>query len=51
MFIKHLKKQENMEHLASILWLISWPVLIFVTYKLARYGLKVMDKNLEKDTK
>ncbi len=39
-----------MEHLASILWLISWPVLIFATYKLSLLGLKILNKNLKKDT-
>jgi len=29
-----------MNHLESILWLISWPVLIIVVYQLVKYFLK-----------
>jgi len=29
-----------MDHLSSILWLISWPVLIFVTYKVTLMVVK-----------
>lgn len=38
-----------MEHLASVLWLLSWPVLIIVTYKLSLYGLKILQKNLKEE--
>lgn len=29
-----------MNYLESILWLISWPVLIIVSYQLVKYFLK-----------
>jgi len=38
-----------MEHLASIIWLFSWPVLIFITYKLSVYALKLFNNNIEKE--
>lgn len=33
-------KKTSMEHISSILWLISWPVLIFVMYKLIFAAVK-----------
>ncbi|SKB34768.1 hypothetical protein SAMN03080601_00283 [Alkalitalea saponilacus] len=38
-----------MEHLTQILWLASFPVLIYVGYKLSLYALKLFHKNYEKD--
>jgi hypothetical protein len=34
-----------MEHLSSILWLLSWPVLIYVSYKLCAFTVKVFERN------
>ncbi len=31
--------------LASVLWYISWPVFIFITYKLIRIAIKYFEKN------
>ena len=33
-------KFRKMNYLESILWLISWPVLIIVSYQLVKYFLK-----------
>ncbi|MFO8055338.1 MAG: hypothetical protein R6U19_09290 [Bacteroidales bacterium] len=38
-----------MEHFASIVWLISLPVLIWVAYKASQYALHIFDKNREKE--
>jgi len=38
-----------MEHLASILWLVSLPVLIFITYKAAVFALKIYKKNAKEE--
>lgn len=35
-----------MEYLREILWLVSWPVCIFVTYKLAVFAIKKYEKKL-----
>lgn len=32
-----------MDYLESILWYISWPVLIFVSYRLVLVALRKMD--------
>lgn len=29
-----------MTHLQAILWLLSWPTLIFISYQLSKYLLK-----------
>jgi len=34
-----------MEHLASILWLVSLPVLIYLSYKVSLFALKIFNKN------
>ncbi len=34
-----------MKHLPSILWLISWPLLIYITYKGSQYFIKLFEKN------
>jgi hypothetical protein len=36
-----------MQHIVSILWLVSWPILIIVSYKLIVYFLKIMEKKKE----
>lgn len=33
-----------MKHLAQILWLLSWPVLIYVSYRLVLLALKLYEK-------
>ena len=38
-----------MQHIVSILWLVSWPILILVSYKLIVYFLKMMEKSKEKE--
>ncbi len=35
-----------MEHLGSIVWLISLPVVIVLTYKTIRWALNKFEKNL-----
>lgn len=35
-----------MEHLGSILWLISLPIVVFLTYRTIIWALKKMEKNL-----
>ena len=37
-----------MNHIPSIIWLISWPVLIYVTYKASVFALKLLDKEIGK---
>jgi hypothetical protein len=34
-----------MEYLGSILWLFSWPILIYVTYKICVFTVKLFEKN------
>ncbi len=36
-----------MKHIASIIWLISWPVLIYATYWVSLIALKMLDKELK----
>jgi len=36
-----------MTHLPSILWLLTWPLLIFATYKAALYALIIFQKHNE----
>jgi len=31
-------------YLKEILWLISWPVFIWFSYKMVRYALKKLDR-------
>ncbi len=38
-----------MEHIASIIWLFTWPALIFASYFLAKYGLKKLEQNHKKE--
>ncbi len=38
-----------MIYLTEILWLISWPVLIWVSYKLSVWAVKKFDEQLAKD--
>lgn len=38
-----------MIYLTEILWLISWPVLIWVSYKLSVFAVKKLDDQLAKD--
>lgn len=35
-----------MKHIISIVWLISWPLLIYVTYRLTLLAVKFFEKNL-----
>lgn len=34
-----------MEHLTSILWLISLPITIFLTYRAIKWAIKIFEKN------
>jgi hypothetical protein len=38
-------------YLTSILWLISWPVLIWFSYKMVRLALNKYDKNMSNEEK
>lgn len=38
-----------MEHLASIIWLFTWPALVFASYFLAKFGLKKLSENQNKN--
>lgn len=38
-----------MEHLTSILWLLSWPVLIYVAYRASVFAIKIFENNLTED--
>ncbi|MFO7998732.1 MAG: hypothetical protein R6U86_07095 [Bacteroidales bacterium] len=38
-----------MEHLSSILWLASWPLVVWLSYKVSVFMLKVFEKNLPED--
>ncbi|MDX9943056.1 MAG: hypothetical protein RBS53_12650 [Bacteroidales bacterium] len=38
-----------MTHLSSILWLLTWPVLIYVGYRLSVYMVKVFERNNSQD--
>lgn len=33
-----------MKHLTQILWLLSWPVLVYVSYRLVLIALKLYEK-------
>jgi len=35
-------------YLSEILWLIAWPVLIFISYRLVLVALKKFEKKLAK---
>lgn len=35
-----------MTHFSSILWLLTWPVLIYVGYRLSIYLVRVFERNL-----
>jgi hypothetical protein len=37
-----------MEYLKEILSFIAWPVLIFVSYKIAFWAIKYFEKNYQK---
>ncbi|MDD3893235.1 MAG: hypothetical protein PHE03_13135 [Bacteroidales bacterium] len=37
-----------MKHIASIIWLISWPVLIYATYWVSQIALRMLEKELKK---
>jgi hypothetical protein len=39
-----------MEHLTQILWLASWPFLIYLTYKLGRIAISIFEKNHKKQS-
>lgn len=34
-----------MDHLPSILWLLSLPVIIYLAYKASEFSLKLFNKN------
>jgi len=38
-----------MTYLTEILWLISWPVIIWVSYNLSVFAVKKFDDQLAKD--
>lgn len=40
-----------MKHIASIIWFLSWPVLIYVTYRVCIIALKMLEKNLTAEGK
>ena len=40
-----------MTHIISIVWLISWPVLIYVTYRASLYALKMLEGELTEEDK
>lgn len=37
-----------MEYISSILWILSWPVVIIASYQLIKFFLKVFDNKIEK---
>ncbi len=42
---------KKMEHIASIIWLLSLPVIIFIVYKASKIGLKIFENNNKKKSK
>ncbi len=34
-----------MKHLPSILWFLSWPLVIYLTYRLTILALRIFEKN------
>lgn len=38
-----------MEHLSSIIWLLTWPVLIYVGFKLSFFMVRVFERNNAED--
>lgn len=40
-----------MTHLSSIIWLLTWPVLIYVGYRLSIYMVKVFERNNTEEPK
>jgi hypothetical protein len=39
--------KQNIMYIKEILWLVSWPVLIYLSYKLAFIAIKSFEKNQE----
>lgn len=35
-----------MQYFKEIIMFISWPLLIYIAYKLSRFGLRVFEKNI-----
>ncbi|MDX9847170.1 MAG: hypothetical protein RBT74_09330 [Tenuifilaceae bacterium] len=40
-----------MNHISSILWLLSWPLLIYITYRASLFALKLFEKSLPEEEK
>jgi hypothetical protein len=38
-----------MTHFYSILWLLSWPLVIYISYRLGVFMLRVFEKNLPRE--
>ncbi len=36
-----------MKHIEQILWLLSWPVLIYVSYRLVLFALRTYEKKFQ----
>ena len=39
----NIKKNYIMEYIDSILWYISWPVFLIVSYQLVKYAIKKLN--------
>jgi len=33
-----------MKHITQILWLLSWPLLIYISYRVILFALKIFEK-------
>ncbi len=42
----NLKKLKNMSYFVAILWFISWLVLIYISFRLIKYVLNKVEKNI-----
>jgi hypothetical protein len=36
-------------YISSIIWILTWPLLIYLSYKAVRYALRKLEKQLEKE--
>ncbi len=38
-----------MEHLNQILWLLSWPLMIYISYRAIVYFIKKYERNMPRE--
>ncbi|MFO7923312.1 MAG: hypothetical protein R6U58_06435 [Bacteroidales bacterium] len=40
-----------MDYLTNILWLLSWPVVIFLSYRASLFALRIFESNAGREEK